>query len=306
MFLKGAASAALLASPLTQWASAQETKTRKVLFFTRSQGFEHDAIHRFDGPDKLSYGEQFLVDFGKNHNMEVTCTKDGAIFTPDGLAPFDVIMFYTTGNLEQAKPGNQNPRDNSKPMPPDGKQTLLKAISDGKGFLGIHSATDTWDHSSGVDPYVAMIGGQFVTHKQQEKCKILAVDHDWAPAKGLEDFEMWEEWYILQNLAPDMHVLLVQDTKSMKQTEYNQRPIYPETWARMHGKGRVFYTSMGHRSGVDEQKDKGHHGNVWATEIFQKVLLGGLQWTSGNIEADVTPNIAKVAPDAPRRPAGPA
>ena len=290
----GAASAALLASPLLQWASAQE-KPRKILFFTRSQGFEHSAITRpKNNPEKLSFAENWLTVFGKKHNMEVTCTKDGAIFTSDGLAPFDVIMFYTTGNLEEAKPGNKNPRDNSKPMPPDGKQTLIKAISDGKGFLGVHSATDTWDHSRGVDPYIAMIGGQFVHHGKQQNAKITAVEQNWGPIKDLQTFERLEEWYILKNLAPDMQVLLVQDTSSMEEQEYKDLASYPETWARMQGKGRVFYTSMGHRE------------DVWATEVFAKVLLGGLQWTSGNAEATVTPNITKVTPGAPRRPAGPA
>ena len=43
-------------------------------------------------------------------------------------------------------------------------------------------------------------------------------------------------------------------------------PPYPATWARMHGKGRVFYTSMGHRE------------DVWTNEKFQQVALGGFSW----------------------------
>src|SRR5882724_239366 len=98
--LKGAgvAAAGLLVSPmLGQWASAQGAKTRKVLFFTRSQGFQHTPVLRpKKDPKALSLAETFMVSFGKEHNMDVTCTKDGAVFTPEGLAPYDVIMFYTT------------------------------------------------------------------------------------------------------------------------------------------------------------------------------------------------------------------
>jgi len=105
----------------------------------------------------------------------------------------------------------------------------------------------------------------------------------------LESFTKFEEWYILKNLAPDMEVLLLQDTKSMSEQRYNDLAPYPETWARTHGKGRVFYTSMGHRE------------DVWESDIFHQVLLGGFQWTAGNVEAEVKPNLVQVAPGAPRR-----
>ena len=62
-FLKGAGAAALLASPLLQWASAQSDKTKKILFFTRSAGFEHDTVQR-KNPEKLGFAEQWMVDGG--------------------------------------------------------------------------------------------------------------------------------------------------------------------------------------------------------------------------------------------------
>jgi len=66
----------------------------------------------------------------------------------------------------------------------------------------------------------------------------------------------------------------------------SERPPFPATWVRKHEKGRVFYTSMGHRE------------DVWENSIFQGLLLGGLSWAFGNVEADVTPNLEKVAPKA--------
>src|SRR5207248_5644291 len=77
--------------------------------------------------------------------------------------------------------------------------------------------------------------------------------------------------------------LLVQETEGMTGPPY-ERPPYPATWARQHGRGRVFYTSMGHRE------------DVWMSLVFQDMLLGGLAWASGKVEADVTPNIEKVTP----------
>ncbi|MEI6862357.1 MAG: ThuA domain-containing protein, partial [Verrucomicrobiota bacterium] len=67
----------------------------------------------------------------------------------------------------------------------------------------------------------------------------------------------------------------------------------PSTWARMQGKGRVFYTSMGHRD------------DVWTNPAFQSVLLGGINWATGRVDADVTPNLDKVAPKANELQAAP-
>jgi len=77
-------------------------------------------------------------------------------------------------------------------------------------------------------------------------------------------------------------VLLVQEP-GLKGNMYD-RPAYPATWARMHGQGRVFYTSMGHRE------------EVWLNPIFQSILLGGLSWAFRNVDADVTPNVEQVTP----------
>jgi type 1 glutamine amidotransferase len=52
----------------------------------------------------------------------------------------------------------------------------------------------------------------------------------------------------------------------------------------MHGKGRVFYTSMGHRE------------DVWTNPLYQEMLFGGVAWAVRDADADVTPNIKEVAP----------
>lgn len=276
----GVAAAGMIASPFLSLASAQESgKGRKILVFTKSSGYQHDVVKR-KSPDELSFAETFMVDFGKKHDFEVHCTKDGTIFTPEGLAPFDVIMFYTT--LDLRKPGT----DGTPPMPKDGRETLLKTIAEGKGFLGLHCASDTFhSHGNEVDPYIQMLGGEFKHHGRQQNAHIIATDHDFGSIHDLNDFTKFEEWYQLINLAPDMHVLLVQDTQSMD-NDYKPIKPYPETWARKHGNGRVFYSSMGHRE------------DVWQSEVFGKVLLGGLQWAAGNVKADPTPNLKEAAPGA--------
>ena len=130
-----------------------------------------------------------------------------------------------------------------------------------------------------------MVGGEFIIHNAQQNSRMHVVDPHFPGIEGQPDFEIKEEWYSLKNYAPDLHVILVQETKGMVGSGY-MRPDFPATWARMHDKGRVFYTSMGHRD------------DVWQSALFQKLLLGTLSWSLGNVEADVTPNIDKVAASA--------
>jgi type 1 glutamine amidotransferase len=274
------------------WARAADAKKKqRILMYTRSQGFEHGCVRR-PGKDKLSLAERIVTDLGKKHGVEVVCEKDGRVFLSDEFPGFDGFVFETQGNLLAEKS-----RDGTPPMTLDGKKRLLDAVAAGKGFVGCHCASDTF-HSKGPrgenqpagkrDPYIAMVGGEFISHGAQQKATMLLVDKKFPGAKGLEDFTLLEEWYALKNFAPDLHVILVQDTKGMDSGRRGlySRPPYPATWARKHKKGRVFFTSMGHRD------------DVWKNPTFQQLLTGGLSWALGNVEADITPNIDKVTPKA--------
>ena len=287
------------------WTTAADSPKRRLLMYTRSVGYEHDVVKRpnrlneklrnefgLSKDDKLSLAESIVIDLGKKHGFEVTATKDGRVFVGGDLDKYDAFVFETQGDLSK-EGGDKEP-----PMPPEGKQALLKAIENGKGFVGFHCASDTF-HSPGrsdqnqppdkIDPYIAMVGGEFIVHGQQQEAWMRVVDKSFPGAKNLTDFELKEEWYALKNFAPDLHVILVQETKGMKDAMY-QRPNFPATWARNHHKGRVFYSSMGHRD------------DVWKNQIFQNLLLGTLSWVTKNVDTDVTPNIREVTPQADQLP----
>ena len=264
------------------WTRAQDGKRRKVLFFTKSAGFEHSVIKRKG--EELGHAEKILIELGKKNGFDVTATKDGTLFTPEKLKEFDVIAFYTTGDL--TKPGT----DKTPPMPAGGKEALLDFIRQGKGFVGFHCASDTFHSEKGkVDPYIRMCGGEFKSHGKQQKSRILIPKGTKFPIEGLKEFEMLEEWYELINFNPDMHVIQVQDTQSMEEQSYKKLANYPMTWARKEGQGRVFYTSMGHRE------------DVWTNPLFQAVALGGLAWAAGNVQAEVPSNFREVTPGAMER-----
>ena len=124
-----------------------------------------------------------------------------------------------------------------------------------------------------------------MVHGAQQKAPMEVVSPKFPGIEGLgNSFSIHEEWYAQHKFAKDLHVILVQETKDMQGEPY-QRPPYPATWARLQGKGRVFYTSMG-------------HDQIWQNPTFKQVLMGGIAWALGNVEADVPPNIAKVTPNA--------
>jgi type 1 glutamine amidotransferase len=273
------------------WAASADTPKRRLLMYTRSQGYQHDVVKRQG--TKLSLAEQIVTDLGAKHGFDVVCEKDGRIFVSEDFPKFDGFFFQTQGDLCSEKSVDGQP-----PVPREGKKALLDAIHGGKGFAGCHCASDTF-HSHGpafenqpaekIDPYIAMIGGEFIRHGEQQKGWMRVIDHHFPGLKGIEDFQMMEEWYSLKNFAEDLHVILVQDTKGMRNLDYD-RPSYPATWARMHGKGRVFYTSMGHRD------------DVWKSDTYQAILLGGLSWVLGNVEAEIKPNLTTATPHASELP----
>jgi type 1 glutamine amidotransferase len=284
--LKNAGLAALVLGTGRLPSAIAEGPKKRLLMFTRSQGFQHSCVKR-DG-DKLSLAERTITELGGANNIEVICEKDGRVFLSKDFGTFDGFFFETQGNISSEKS-----LDGAPPVTQDGKKALLEAIHDGKGFIGSHCASDTY-HSPGEafenqdpvrrDPYINMLGGEFIRHGAQQAALMHVVDPTFPGIKGQGDFKLNEEWYSLKNFAPDLHVILVQKTEGMHGKDY-ERPDFPATWARMHGKGRVFYTSMGHRD------------DVWTNPLFHTLLTGALAWTLGRVTAEVSPNIEKAAPN---------
>jgi type 1 glutamine amidotransferase len=289
-----ASGAALLGPAVASRVLAAPSKAapKKVLFFTKSSGFQHSVITRKG--DQLSLAETILTKLGKEHGFEVVATKDGTNFDPDKIGQWDAFAFETTLDLTDVK---QN--KDGKPMSKDGKKALLDAIHAGKGFMGMHCATDTFHSKPGeIDPYIQMIGGEFIVHGSQQKVKLDIIDPHFpgVSAFGSSSFEILDEWYALKNLAEDLHVILAHDTSTFKErtggNKCYDRPNFPETWIRQHGKGRVFYTSMGHRE------------DVWENPKYQGLLLGALNVITGKVDVDMKPNISKATPHYKTLPTG--
>ncbi len=266
----------------------------KILFFTKSSGFEHSVISWKQG--KPSVSEKVFVELGTRNSWTFEFSKDGSKFSKDYLAQFDTVIFYTTGDLTTTG------TDGEPAMTADGKKALFDYVKGGKGFIGIHCASDTFHtkgdskiaedrrHLEESDTYIDFLGGEFITHGDQQTATNKVTDPSFPGVKGLGETFSWnEEWYSLKNFNPDIHVLTVIDAPSMKGDMYKRAP-FPTTWARKEGKGRVFYTAMGHRD------------DVWTNPAYQELLVGAIRWTTGEAKASIEPNLKKAAPEASKHP----
>lgn len=279
------------------FASAHRSRARRrLLCFTKSSGFEHDVVKRgADGGPSIV--DRAIAGLAEEHGFDVTCTKDGGIFNDESLAGFDAMFLFTSGDLTESG------TDGQPPMTPDGKTALFDAVRNGKGLVAVHSASDTFhsrphptDPNVVVDPFITMVGGEFLSHGRPQTAPVRIVDESFPGMAGFGagTVERFGEWYSLVNINPDMHVLAVLETEGMQGNDYRRAP-YPVVWARHDGEGRVLYSALGHF----EQE--------WQDPAFLSMLEGSLRWAFGDAPADLVSNLTDVAPgfaDVP--PAAPA
>jgi type 1 glutamine amidotransferase len=271
------------------------TKPKTVLVFTKSSGWEHDVVKRIGG--KPSIVDDAVNDLGNKLGFNVGVTKDGRIFDSKEFHSYVGVVFFTTGDLTTLG------TDGKPPMTVKGKQTLLDAVRGGMGFAGVHAASDTFHtepdppdrsnryiaHGENEDPYLRMVGAEFITHGRDEDprlqtANVIVNDPKFPGLEGVTTpVSFMEEWYSMKDFVPDMHVILTLDTRTMNGVCYQRAP-YPVTWARMHGKGRVFYTAMGDRP------------ENWKDEFFLNSLGGGIRWTIGEASAQLDENLKQAAP----------
>jgi type 1 glutamine amidotransferase len=266
---------------------------KSVLVFTKSAGWEHDVVKRVGG--KPSLVDDVVTDLGSRHGFKVGVTKDGRIFDSKDFHSYAAVVFFTTGDLTTLG------TDGKPPMSPKGKQALLDAVHDGMGFVGVHAASDTFhtqpdseDRSNRYiaqgekeDSYLRMLGAEFIIHGREPRLQdanLIVNDPKFPGLEGVASpVSFNEEWYSLKDFVPDLHVILTLDTQGMKGECYQRAP-YPVTWARMHGKGRVFYTGMGDRP------------ENWKNEFFLNLLAGGIRWSIGDASAQLDANLKQAAP----------
>jgi len=192
-----------------------------------------------------------------------------AKLSPENLKNYDAVIFAnTTGDL---------------PLPD--KQGFIDWVRNGGAFIAMHSGSDTFH---GFKPYLEMLGGEFETHNAQVSVDAINMDKNHPATKHLGDtFTVFDEIYIIKSYDPKtVHELLV-----LEQHPNSKKPgHYPISWCKEFGKGRVFYTSLGHREDVWDPNEKNRKSNSKeVAEAYDQHILGGIKWALGLAPGDATP-----------------
>lgn len=232
----------------------EQARLPRLLVYTVSAGYEHAVVKR-PSPEQHSVVERAMATLAQRTGaFEAVISRDAVSFEPEALAEVDGVFFYTTGEL----PLNARQRD-----------ALLAFVANGGAFTGSHCATDTFYE---VPEFGRMLGGYFDGHPWHEEVGVTVEVPDHPATRGLgEAFRITDEIY--QFKAPysreRQQVLLSLDTSSVDMTKagiHRTDGDFAVSWTREHGRGRVFYTSLGHRP------------EVWADPRFQSHLIGGITW----------------------------
>ena len=222
----------------------------QVLYVTQSAGFAHPV---------LPLTEEILPAIGRQHDaFDIDITRDASILTADTLKRYDAIVFYTTGEL---------------PMNAEQQTAFLQFIRNGGGFVGIHSATDTfydWPE------YGELIGGYFDNHPWRKEVSVHVEDRDHPATSHLAArFKINDEIYQFKHWSRDrVNVLMSLDTQSVDTTKdsvHRNDNDFALTWSHSYGEGRVFYTALGHEEAV------------WQDDRFQRLIVNGIVWAIGDV-----------------------
>ncbi|MBI1387951.1 MAG: hypothetical protein GC154_05840 [bacterium] len=255
---------ALLASLFAAMAVPQcgftADKELTVLFLTKSQGYEHEVIHREKG--QLGFTEKLMVDLGKENGLKVIPTKDAGLINADTLPLFDVVMLYTTGDLCQG-----SDKDMSSAMSEEGREALLEWVKNGGALVGTHTATDTFH---GYAPYTQLIGAEFARHGQQQEATITVKKHP-ITSHLPESWKLTDEFYCFKNVTNTFTPLMIVHGGGMIEDFYKETGDYPIAWIEEPGKGRVFASALGHRK------------DVWENPAFQQIILKAIKWTARDL-----------------------
>jgi hypothetical protein len=150
------------------------------------------------------------------------------------------------------------------------KRAFLDFVRGGNGFVGVHSATDTFYQ---WPEYLALIGGYFNDHPWHQKVTIDITDRSNPIVAFLgRSVSIADEIYQISDFDyRHSHVLLQLDPRSVDLTLGTVRPRFygwPLAWTRSYGKGRVFYTALGHEPAV------------WRDPRYQQLLSNAILWVT--------------------------
>lgn len=231
-------------------------KTKRLLVVSVTKGFRHSSIPTAERVlrELSEQSRNFDVDYARTDEELAAKTTTAALAGYDG-----VVFASTTGDLPLAD-----------------REAFMGWLRAGHAFIGLHSASDTFHN---YPEFIKMIGGEFESHGPQVKVSCIVEDPSHPATKQLgRTLEVFDEIYLFKNFErANVHMLLSLDKHPNRGTP----GYYPLAWNSLYGKGRVFYTALGHREDVLE--------SAW----YRQHLLGGILWASGLAKGNSKPQLRK-------------
>lgn len=228
---------------------AQDTQFNALLF-TKTEGWHHKSIKE---------GVEAIYELGERHLFSVNWQEMTGVFTDEGLENYDVLIFLnTTGDVLNAEQ----------------QAAVERFIQSGKGFVGIHSASDTeyeWEW------YTKLVGRMFKTHPKIETAKISLLENDFPGLERHPETRWWtDEWYEFQEEKVDnLNYLITVDESTYDVTDdwgkgvsHGMGDFHPVAWYHEFDGGRSFYTAMGHMP------------ENFRDELFLEHIWGGILWAA--------------------------
>ena len=248
-------------------AQMAESPMKHLLVLAEEKGYRHEAV---------SHAAATIERLGRDTGLWATTirtdtealTKQKLEYNAKNLNDFDAVLFYTGGDLE---------------MNAEQKAALLSFVhDDGKGFVGVHSATITF---TSWPEYGKMTGGYFDHPWGTFDAPILVEDSNFPGMQQFpKSFVLRDEIYQIKDFSRDrVRVLMRLDASKLdlKNPSVHRKDLdFAVSWAKMYGKGRVFYSTLGH---VEQN---------WDDPRIQKMYVEAIEWAMNLVKADVTPRPA--------------
>jgi type 1 glutamine amidotransferase len=222
----------------------------KVLVFTKTMGWHHESIH--DGINAMR-------NLAKRHHFTMDWHEDAAVFDDERLKQYQVVVFLLTSGdiLNETQ-----------------QAAMERFIRSGKGYVGIHSASDTeydWDW------YTKMVGRTFHVHPEIQTAKIDVLDKNFPGLELMPKRFLWtEEWYEFgAERTKGLNYILAVDEKTYdpaadwgKVKGTGMGKFHPVAWYHHYDGGRAFYTALGHQPAT------------YSEPLFLAHVYGGIYWAA--------------------------
>jgi len=203
-------------------------KQFKALLVTTTRGWHHESIHS---------GVLAIQELGRKNYFDVVLFEDPNSFTDKNLEQYQVVIFLnTTGDIFDSTQ----------------QKVMERFIQSGKGYVGIHSASDTeydWDW------YTKMVGRMFYIHPVIQTARLNVLDTSFSGLQGFAGNKLWtDEWYQFgAEKIPGLNYILAVDESSYNpKVDWGTKKgegmgkFHPIAWYHNYDGGRAFYTALGH------------------------------------------------------------